>query len=39
MAMIERHNPKERAVHSIHGISFIILLLTGIGLYSKSFLA
>ncbi|MEK6682865.1 MAG: formate dehydrogenase subunit gamma [Nitrospirota bacterium] len=37
MAMIERHNPKERAVHSIHAIGFIILLLTGIGLYSKSF--
>ena len=37
MAMIERHTNKERAVHSIHAISFIILLLTGIGLYSKEF--
>mgnify|MGYP001561431922 FL=1 len=37
MATIERHTTKERGVHAIHAISFIILLLTGIGLYDKSF--
>ncbi len=37
MPTIERHTTKERGVHAVHAISFIILLLTGIGLYDKSF--
>jgi len=33
--MIQRTSKEQRYIHWIHGVSFIILALTGLGLYSK----
>lgn len=37
LQLVKRYKPRERLFHWVHMITFIILVLTGLGLYARSF--